>query len=78
MHLIPMNSSYVLDVGAGIGTDAAAFAAMEHTVVAVEPVDAFRVAGIAQHRSHRIEWLDERGDLASRVCQRVCSMRVFT
>ncbi|MFC5429010.1 class I SAM-dependent methyltransferase [Paraburkholderia denitrificans] len=59
MHLVPMSPACVLDVGAGIGTDAAAFAAMGHTVVAVEPVDALRVAGIRQHPSPRIEWLDD-------------------
>ena len=59
MHLIPMAPSCVLDIGAGIGTDAAAFAVMGHTVVAVEPVDALRVAGIRQHPSARIEWLDD-------------------
>ncbi|HKT96339.1 MAG TPA: class I SAM-dependent methyltransferase [Paraburkholderia sp.] len=59
MHLVPMPPSCVLDVGAGIGTAAAAFAAMGHTVVAVEPVDALRVAGITRHPSPRIEWLDD-------------------
>lgn len=59
MHLIPTHPCCIVDIGAGIGTDAAAFAAMGHTVVAVEPVDAFRVAGISQHPSHRIEWLDD-------------------
>nr|WP_296652427.1 class I SAM-dependent methyltransferase [Paraburkholderia sp.] len=59
IHLVPVSPSCVLDVGAGIGTDAAAFAAMGHTVVAVEPVDALRVAGIRQHQSPRIEWLDD-------------------
>ncbi|MDR3100269.1 MAG: methyltransferase domain-containing protein, partial [Paraburkholderia sp.] len=59
MHLVPARPSCVLDVGAGIGTDAAALAAMGHTVVAVEPVDALRVAGLSQHPSARIEWLDD-------------------
>ena len=59
MHLIPTHPAYVLDVGAGIGTDAAALASMGHTVVAVEPVDALRVAGTRQHPSPRIEWLDD-------------------
>ncbi|MGP8471209.1 class I SAM-dependent methyltransferase [Burkholderia sp. PR2] len=59
MHLVPMAPSCVLDVGAGIGTDAAAFATMGHSVVAVEPVDALRVAGIRQYPSPRIEWLDD-------------------
>ncbi len=59
LHLVPARPSCILDVGAGIGTDAAAFAAMGHSVVAVEPVDALRVAGIRRHSSPRIEWLDD-------------------
>ena len=59
LHLVPTLPSCILDVGAGIGTDAAAFGAMGHSVVAVEPVDALRVAGIRQHPSPRIEWLDD-------------------
>lgn len=59
MHLIPTQPSCILDVGAGIGTDAAALAAMGHSVVAVEPVDALRVAGVRRHSSPRIEWLDD-------------------
>ncbi len=59
MHLVPTHPCFILDVGAGIGIDAAAFAAMGHTVVAVEPVEAFRLAGITQHQSDRIEWLDD-------------------
>ncbi|KUZ11683.1 SAM-dependent methyltransferase [Burkholderia diffusa] len=59
MHLVPMAPSCILDVGAGIGTDAAAFATMGHSVVAVEPVDALRVAGMRQHPSPRIDWLDD-------------------
>ncbi len=47
-HLIRTHPACILDVGAGIGTDAAALAAMGHTVVAVEPVDALRVAGSRQ------------------------------
>lgn len=59
MHVLPTHPACVLDVGAGIGTDAAALAEMGHTVVAVEPVAAFRAAGIKQHPSPRIEWLDD-------------------
>ncbi|WP_233809052.1 class I SAM-dependent methyltransferase [Paraburkholderia sp. HP33-1] len=59
LHLIPTRPSSVLDVGAGIGTDAAALAAMGHKVVAVEPVDEFRAAGVKLHPSSRIEWLDD-------------------
>nr|WP_315854877.1 class I SAM-dependent methyltransferase [Burkholderia latens] len=59
IHLLPVCPSDVLDVGAGIGTDAAALAAMGHTVVAVEPVDALRRAGMELHSSSRIEWVDD-------------------
>ncbi|HEY4310557.1 MAG TPA: class I SAM-dependent methyltransferase [Pirellulales bacterium] len=59
LHLIPNDPSRILDLGAGIGTDAAAFAAMGHSVVAVEPVDALRAAGIDLHASPQIEWLDD-------------------
>ncbi|HEY2606388.1 class I SAM-dependent methyltransferase [Paraburkholderia sp. RL18-103-BIB-C] len=59
LHLIPDASSRILDIGSGLGTDAAAFAAMGHTVVAVEPVDALRTAGIDLHSSPRIEWIDD-------------------
>ncbi|MEX3933154.1 class I SAM-dependent methyltransferase [Paraburkholderia phymatum] len=59
LHLIPTRPSRVLDVGAGIGSDAAALAAMGHHVVAVEPVDEFRAAGVKLHPASRIEWLDD-------------------
>ena len=49
----------VLDVGAGTGRDAAWFAARSHKVVAVEPVDAFRKAGLSRHRSHGLSWIDD-------------------
>jgi protein-L-isoaspartate O-methyltransferase len=38
LALVPTVPSLVLDVGAGIGTDAGALAALGHRVVAVEPV----------------------------------------
>ncbi|RDV00238.1 class I SAM-dependent methyltransferase [Trinickia dinghuensis] len=59
LHLLPTDPSDVLDIGAGIGTDAAAFATMGHRVVAVEPVDQFRAAAIKLHSSPRIEWVDD-------------------
>ncbi|HDR9251566.1 class I SAM-dependent methyltransferase [Burkholderia vietnamiensis] len=59
LHLLPQSPARILDIGAGIGTDADAFAAMGHSVVAVEPVDALRIAGIERHSSARIEWLDD-------------------
>lgn len=56
-HLIPTEPSRLLDIGAGTGRDAAAFAAMGHRVVAVEPVDALREGAKKLHLSPYIEWL---------------------
>jgi SAM-dependent methyltransferase len=56
-HLIPTAPSRLLDIGAGTGRDAAAFAAMGHRVVAVEPVDELREGARKLHPSPRIEWL---------------------
>ena len=59
LHLIPSAPSAVLDIGAGTGADAACFAAAGHRVVAVEPTDALRLAGLALHPSPRIEWVND-------------------
>jgi 2-polyprenyl-3-methyl-5-hydroxy-6-metoxy-1,4-benzoquinol methylase len=56
-ELIPTSPSYVVDIGAGIGVDAAGLAAMGHRVVAVEPVDGLRNPGQALHSSSAIEWV---------------------
>ncbi len=58
--LLPSAPSRILDVGAGTGRDAAWFAELGHEVIAVEPVESFRSAGLALHPSARIEWLDDR------------------
>lgn len=58
-HLLPQAPSCIADIGTGIGTDAAALAAMGHSVVAVEPVDALRDAGMRLHASPRIEWVND-------------------
>lgn len=57
LHLLPTEAADVLDIGAGIGTDAAGFAALGHRVVAVEPVDAFRSVGLL--RCPRALWIDD-------------------
>jgi protein-L-isoaspartate O-methyltransferase len=59
LHLLPQRPSSVLDIGAGTGRDAAAFAAMGHRVVAVEPTEALRTSAMVLHPSPRIEWLDD-------------------
>jgi SAM-dependent methyltransferase len=56
-ELIPTSPSYVVDIGAGIGVDAAGLAAMGHRVVAIEPVDGLRNPGQAAHASSTIEWV---------------------
>ena len=58
-HLLPTAPGYVLDVGAGTGRDAAAFAEMGHRVLAVEPVNELRELGIGAHSSPRIEWIND-------------------
>ncbi|QYG08689.1 bifunctional 2-polyprenyl-6-hydroxyphenol methylase/3-demethylubiquinol 3-O-methyltransferase UbiG [Janthinobacterium sp. PAMC25594] len=59
LDLIPTVTSKVLDIGSGIGTDAAAFFAMGHQVVAVEPTEELRTPGIELHMEYGIEWLDD-------------------
>lgn len=59
MHLIPTAPSRVLDIGAGTGRDAAGFAALGHSVVAVEPTEELRRGAMLLHPSTMIEWLDD-------------------
>ncbi len=58
-HLIPAAPSTILDIGAGTGVDSSWLAELGHDVVAVEPVAAFRDAGIKLHPSRQIEWIDD-------------------
>ncbi|HZB92024.1 MAG TPA: class I SAM-dependent methyltransferase [Stellaceae bacterium] len=68
--LLPSAASKIADIGAGTGRDAAWLAEQGHDVVAVEPVDELRQAGMALHKSQRIEWCNDRlprlRDLGSR------------
>jgi SAM-dependent methyltransferase len=57
LPLFPAPPARVLDIGTG--RDAAAFAALGHAVVAVEPVAALREAARALHPSPRIDWRDD-------------------
>lgn len=66
LHLIPSVPGLVLDIGSGTGRDAAAFAAMGHGVVAVEPTAELRMRAAALHPSSQIEWLD--GSLPNLTC----------
>jgi SAM-dependent methyltransferase len=59
LHLLPENPGCVLDVGAGVGVDAAWFAGLGHSVLAVEPTPEFRTAAMRLHPSPHIEWLDD-------------------
>ena len=59
LHLIPKAPARVLDIGAGTGRDAAAFAALGHQVVAVEPTDALREGARLLHPAASIEWVDD-------------------
>jgi SAM-dependent methyltransferase len=59
LHLIPVTASWVLDIGAGTGRDAAGFAAMGHRVVAAEPTEALRSRAAELHPSPQIQWLDD-------------------
>jgi SAM-dependent methyltransferase len=58
-HLLPARPSRFADIGAGTGRDAAWFAAQGHSVLAVEPTEHFRTAGMKLHPSPRIEWLGD-------------------
>ena len=58
--LLPIEPVRVADIGAGTGRDAAWFAGLGHRVVAVEPVEELRAAGMARHSDLPIEWLDDR------------------
>ena len=59
MHLIPTAPSRVLDIGSGTGRDAAGFAALGHSVVAVEPTEELRQGAMLLHPSPMIEWLHD-------------------
>ncbi|WDR05070.1 class I SAM-dependent methyltransferase [Devosia rhodophyticola] len=58
-HLFPKAPGTVLDIGAGTGRDAAGFAAIGHKVIAVEPVDEFRLPAARRHPDPAIEWVDD-------------------
>jgi 2-polyprenyl-3-methyl-5-hydroxy-6-metoxy-1,4-benzoquinol methylase len=59
LHLMPERPSRILDIGAGAGGDAGWYASLGHTVLAVEPADGLRLAGIAEHSGPNIEWLND-------------------
>jgi SAM-dependent methyltransferase len=59
LHLLPTMPGRVLDIGAGTGRDAAALAALGHSVVAVEPTPELRAHGQRLHRDAAITWIDD-------------------
>jgi len=59
LHLLPKSPGFVLDVGAGTGTDAAWFASRGHSVLAVEPTARLREAAVAFHHEPNIEWFED-------------------
>lgn len=70
LHMLPSKPSMILDVGAGTGIDSAWLAMNGHNVIAVEPVAAFREAGIKLHPSSKIEWLDDSLPALSKIVPR--------
>jgi SAM-dependent methyltransferase len=59
LHLIPLQPSRVLDIGAGTGRDAAALAARGHKVTAAEPTAELRAHGQRLHAAASIVWSDD-------------------
>jgi SAM-dependent methyltransferase len=59
LPFIPLAPGRVLDVGAGIGRDVSVFAERGHEVVAAEPCEELRLAGMRRYQSPRIRWLDD-------------------
>ncbi len=71
LPLLPAAPARALDIGAGTGRDAAALAALGHTVLAVEPTPEMRAHGQRLHPSRSIEWLDDSLPELARVRARV-------
>ncbi len=66
LPLLPPPPATILDIGAGSGRDAAAFAARGYEVIAVAPAAGLRERAQALHPSPRIAWVDDAlPDLAS-------------
>lgn len=59
LPLIPPPPRRILEIGAGTGRDAAGFAALGHSVVAVEPTHELRTRAAELHPSPAIEWVDD-------------------
>lgn len=59
-HVLPADASFILDIGAGSGRDAAWLASLGHHVVAVEPAQRMREYAQHYHDHPHIEWLNDR------------------
>lgn len=59
LHLFPATPSRVIDIGAGTGRDAAAFAERGHNVTAVEPTPELRTEAQRLHARWPITWIDD-------------------
>lgn len=59
LHLFPATPSHVLDIGAGTGRDAAAFAKLDHAVTAVEPTPELRAHAQRLHSDLAITCIDD-------------------
>lgn len=57
LDLVPAAPADILDIGAGIGTDASALAALGHRVTAVEPTMELLQAGRELHKQASIAWV---------------------
>jgi len=60
LDLLPVRPSLILEVGAGTGRDAAWLAVQGHEVVAAEPVEELRRAGMALHPVPGLSWIEDR------------------
>ncbi|MCA8900498.1 MAG: methyltransferase domain-containing protein [Hyphomonas sp.] len=56
-EFMPRPPARILDIGAGTGRDAAWFARLGHSVLAVEPVDELRAGAAKLHPEPEITWL---------------------
>jgi 2-polyprenyl-3-methyl-5-hydroxy-6-metoxy-1,4-benzoquinol methylase len=59
LHLFPRTPSHIIDIGAGTGRDAAAFADLGHVVTAVEPTPELRSEAQQLHPHPAIIWIDD-------------------
>jgi SAM-dependent methyltransferase len=59
LHLFPTAPSQIIDIGAGTGRDAAAFAERGHSVTAIEPTAELRAEGERLHARWPITWIDD-------------------